>query len=57
MECEPPTDRFLKALRKNHTNWQDSKELEQIVRKMEKGKNLKKKEFSKVQWLLWEIGH
>ena len=56
MKHEPSTDRFLETLRKTQTNWQD-KELAQIVKKMEKGKNLKKKEFSKVHWVLWENGH
>jgi len=44
-------------LRKNQANWQNNKEFAKIVKKMEKGKNLKEKEFSKVQWVLWEIGH
>jgi hypothetical protein len=57
VKYEPPTDRFLETLRKTRTNWQNDKELAQIVKKMEKRKNLKKKEFSKVLWLLWEIGH
>jgi hypothetical protein len=54
---EPITDRFLEALRKNQTNWQNNKEFAKIVKKMEEGKNLKKNEFSKVQWILWKIGH
>jgi hypothetical protein len=53
---EPITDRFLETLRKYHTNWQNDKELVKIVKKMEKGKNLKKKEFSRVQSVLWKIG-
>ena len=53
---EPITDRFLETLRKNQANWQNDKEFAKIVKKMEKGKNLKKKEFSKVQWILWKIG-
>ena len=54
---EPITDRFLETLKKNQTNWQNDKELVKIVKKMEKGKNLKKNEFSKVQSILWKIGH
>jgi hypothetical protein len=54
---EPITDRFLETLRKNQANWQNNKEFVKIVKKMEEGKNLKKKEFSKVQWILWKIGH
>jgi hypothetical protein len=57
VKYEPTTDRFLETIRKTHSNWQNDKELTQIVKKMEKRKNLKKKEFSKVLWLLWEIGH
>jgi len=54
---ESITDRVLEALRKYQTNWQNEKEFLKIVKKMEEGKNLKKKEFSKVQWILWKIGH
>ena len=54
---EPITDRFLEALRKNQKNWKNNKEFAKIVKKMEEGKNLKKEEFSKVQWILWKIGH
>ena len=53
---EPITNRFLETLRKNQTNWQNDKEFVKIVKKMEEGKNLKKKEFSRVQWILWKIG-
>jgi len=54
---ESTTDRFLETLRKNRTNWQNDKEFVKIVQKIEEGKNLKKKEFSKIQWMLWKIGH
>ena len=54
---EPITDRFLEALRKNETNWQDNGEFVKIIKKMEEGKNLERKEFSKVQRILWKIGH
>ncbi len=57
MEHEPLTERFLETLRKNQTNWQNNREFAKIVKKMETGKNLKKNEFSKVQGVLWEIGH
>jgi hypothetical protein len=57
VEHEPLTGRFLVTLRKNQPIWQHDKEFAKIVKKIEKGKNLKNKEFSKVQWLLWEIGH
>ena len=54
---EPITDRFLEALRRNETNWQNDREFVKIIKKMEEGKNLEKKEFSKVQRILWKIGH
>jgi hypothetical protein len=57
LSTEPITNRFLEALRKNETNWQDNREFVKIIKKMEEGKNLEKKEFSKVQWILWKIGH
>lgn len=57
MEHQLLTDRFLETLKKTQTNWQNDKELVKIIRKMEQGKNLKNKEFSKIQWVLWEKGH
>jgi hypothetical protein len=57
VENDPLTYRFLETLRKTKKNWRNDKEFTKIVKKMEKGKNLKGKEFSKVQWVLWEIGH
>jgi hypothetical protein len=56
LKHEPSNDRFLETLRKNRTNWETDKDLAKIVKKMGKGKNLSKKEFSKVHWLLWDIG-
>jgi hypothetical protein len=53
---DPLNDRFLETLRKTQSNWQNDKEFAKIVEKMEKGKNLKQKEFSKVQWILWQRG-
>jgi len=49
--------RFLETLRKTRTKWESDKELSKIVKKMEKRKNLKKSEFAKVHWVLWDIGH
>ena len=49
--------RFLETLRKTRTKWGSDKELSKIVKKMEKGKDLKKSEFAKVHWVLWDIGH
>ena len=54
---ESITDRFLETLEKYQANWQNDKEFAKIVKKMEEGKNLKEKEFSKVQLILWKIGH
>ena len=53
MKHEPLNDRFLETLRKTQANWENDKEFAKIVKKMEKGKNLKKKEFAKVHWVLW----
>ena len=49
--------RFLETLRKTRPKWENDKELTKIVKKLEKGKNLKEKEFAKVHWVLWDIGH
>ncbi len=57
MKHETTPDRFLETLNKRKSKWQNDKEFAKIIEKMEKGKNLKKKEFTKVQWLFWEIGH
>jgi hypothetical protein len=46
--------RFLKALKKTCKTWENDKEFSKIVKKMEKGKNLKKKEFARVYCILWE---
>ncbi len=48
---------FLNALKKTRTTWAKDKDFCKIVEKMEKGKNLKKKEFAKIHWFLWEKGH
>jgi hypothetical protein len=39
---------FLRALEKTSSKWCNDKQLAKIVKKMEKGKNLKRKEFDKV---------
>ena len=46
----------LKTVIKNRKEWRHDKEFSKIVEKMKKGKKLKKKEFSKIHWFLWEIG-
>jgi len=47
---------FLKVILKNHADWKYDKEFANIVEKMQNGKNLKKKEFAKVHWFIWEKG-
>jgi hypothetical protein len=49
--------KLLKTLLENHKSWEKDRELTKIVNKMEKGKNLKKKEFSRVYWMIWKRGH
>ena len=48
---------LLRAVLQNREHWKYDKEVPKIVEKMQKGKNLKKKEFSKIHWLIWKIGH
>jgi len=50
------TARFLETLRNNKSNWQNDKAFVKIIKKIEAGKDLKKKEFSKIYWFLWKIG-
>jgi hypothetical protein len=57
IEHESIAERFLNTLRKTQKTWQKDKEFATIFQKIEKGKNLKAKEFLRVQSLLWEIGH
>jgi hypothetical protein len=47
-EKGPLNLRFLRALEKTSSKWCNDKQLAKIVKKMEKGKNLKRKEFDKV---------
>jgi hypothetical protein len=49
--------KLLKTLLENRRSWEKDRELTKIVNKMEKGKNLKKKEFSRVYWMIWKRGH
>ena len=50
-------NKLLETLLENNKSWEKDRELTKIVNKMEKGKNLKKKEFSRVYWLIWKRGH
>jgi hypothetical protein len=47
-EKEALNVRFLRVLEKTRSKWYNDKQLTKIVQKMEKGKNLKRKEFDKV---------
>jgi len=48
--------KFLKALKKTRKNWENDKKFAKIVQKMKKGKNLKRKEFDRLYFLLREKG-
>jgi len=41
---------------KNHKDWKHNKEFAKIFEKMQRGKHLKKKEFTKIHWFIWEKG-
>ena len=56
VELEQQNARFLNVIMKNRKDWKYNKEFAKIVEKMQKGKNLKKKEFSKIHWFIWEKG-
>ena len=45
---EPLNVKFLRALEKTRSMWYNDKQLAKIIKKMERGKNLKRKEFDKV---------
>jgi hypothetical protein len=47
-EEEPLNVKFLRALEKTRSMWYNDKQLAKIIKKMERGKNLKRKEFDKV---------
>jgi hypothetical protein len=48
LEEEPLNAKFLRALKKTRAMWYNDKQLAKIIQKMERGKNLKRKEFDKV---------
>jgi hypothetical protein len=56
VQLEQENARFLNVVLKNRENWKHDKEFTKIVEKMQKGKNLKKKEFAKIHWFIWEKG-
>ena len=57
MQLEQQNARFLEAVIGIRSSWEHDKEFTKIVKKMEKGKNLKKNEFAKIHWILWERGN
>jgi hypothetical protein len=56
MQLEQQNARFLNILIKNREDWKHNKDFAKIVEKMQKGKQLKKKEFTKIHWFIWEKG-
>jgi hypothetical protein len=56
MEQQLILSKFLSALEKTRPNWESEKQFTRILKKMEKGKNLKKKEFEKLYFILRERG-
>ena len=50
-------ERFLIAVKNTRDYWYSEKEYNKIVKKMEKRKNLKGKEFAKVHAALQEAGY
>ena len=48
VEKEPENAMFLRVLEKTRLKWHNDKKFAKIVKKMEKGKNLKRKEFNEV---------
>ena len=56
MEQEILTSRFLKTIKKTQSNWESDKQFSKVIRKMEEGKNLKRREFDKIYFLLQERG-
>ena len=56
MQLEQQHKLFVNVLVKNREKWKHNKELAKIVEKMQRGKQLKKKEFAKLHWFFWEKG-
>jgi len=57
VQLEEQNALFLRTILLNRERWKYDREFAKIVTKMEKGKNLKKKEFDKIHWFIWNIGH
>jgi hypothetical protein len=56
VQLEQQNALILNTIIKNREDCKHDKEFAKIVEKMQKGKNLKKKEFTKIHWVLWEKG-
>ena len=56
LQLEQQHTMFVNVLVKNHEKWKHNKEFAKIVEKMQRGKQLKKKEFAKIHWFIWEKG-
>jgi hypothetical protein len=56
MHFAEQNEMVLKTVIKNRKEWKHDREFSKIVEKMKKGKKLKRKEFSKIHWFLWEKG-
>jgi hypothetical protein len=56
VQLEQQNARFLNVILKNREDWKHNKEFAKIVEKMQRGKHLKKKEFTKIHWFIWEKG-
>ena len=56
LQLEQHNSQFLNVIMKNREDWKYNKEFVKIVEKMQRGKQLKKKEFTKIHWFIWEKG-
>jgi len=56
VQLEQQNALFLKVLLKNREDWKHNQEFAKIVEKMQRGKHLKRKEFTKIHWFIWEKG-
>lgn len=56
MEQELMRSRFLVVLKKTRKEWNNDKKFGKLFKKMEKGKNLKKDEFSRLYFMLRDRG-
>jgi hypothetical protein len=52
MRLEQRNARFLETIKRYNESWKSDKEFSKIVKKIERGKNLKKKEFAKIHLFL-----